>query len=281
MLTSETVKKINDFVFLKSRSVDEISSHIKKNWRTTNRYVEKISQEQGTIAMRVFREGTRGALKIVYWANIENIHSTAFQEKLFHNILNGKHKQDFSPFNIYQYVNEKKKSAFAEQLEEEYVTANQDLAGLLRMAKKQVLLFSGNLSWANFKQGKLELVKVFEELVKKKVSVKILTRVDLGGFKNIKKFLDINARLGKEGVEIRHGEHPLRAVIIDNKIASLKEVKDPKDYHKQELKKKIFIFYRITDKDWVEWLQKVFWNMFSSAIPAEKRMQEIEKIQKL
>jgi hypothetical protein len=195
--------------------------------------------------------------------------------------LLGKHKKDFSPFNIYQHVHKRKKHAFAEQLEEEHVTANQDLAGLLRSAKNQILLFSGNLSWANFKQGNVDLVNVFEELAKRKVSIKILTRVEIDGFKNIKRFLDINSRLGKDTIEIRHREQPLRAVIVDNKVVSLKEIKDPKDYHKSELKKKTFIFYRITDRDWIEWLHKVFWNMFSSSVSAEERMNEIEKIQKL
>lgn len=281
MLRAEVAKKIEDFVFLKPRSIDEIAKHIGKNWRTANRYIEQIMNEQGTISVRIFREGTRGALKVVFWTNIDKIHSSAFQEKLFHEIINGKNKFDFSPFNIYQHVPERKKHAFTEQLEEEYVTANQDLIGLLRQAKKQVLLFSGNLSWANFKQGKTRLIEIFKELTKKKINIKILTRVELDGFDNIKKFLDINNRTGKENIEIRHREHPLRAVIIDDKVISFKEIKDPKNYNKEELKKKTFIFYRITDKNWIEWLSKIFWNMFSNAIPAEKRMNEIEKIQKL
>ncbi len=83
MLTPEIIKKINDFVFLKPRTIDEIAKYIRKNWRTANRYVEGIAEQQGTLAIRVFREGTRGALKIVYWASIEQIHSSAFQEQLF------------------------------------------------------------------------------------------------------------------------------------------------------------------------------------------------------
>ena len=74
MLDSKIIKKINNFVYQKPRTIQEISLLIKKNWRTADRYVEQISKEQGTLLVRTFREGTRGALKIVFWNNIEKIH---------------------------------------------------------------------------------------------------------------------------------------------------------------------------------------------------------------
>ncbi len=40
------------------------------------------------------------------------------------------------------------------------------------------------------------------------------------------------------------------------------------------------IFYEIFDKEWIDWLQKVFWKMFSTGIPAGKRIKEIETVQK-
>ena len=55
MLTTEIAKKINDFVYVKPRAVDEISQHIGKNWRTANRYVERIIEQQGTISTKTFR----------------------------------------------------------------------------------------------------------------------------------------------------------------------------------------------------------------------------------
>ncbi len=82
-------------------------------------------------------------------------------------------------------------------------------------------------------------------------------------------------------VEIRHCEQPLRCFVVDNKIARLKEVKEPAEYRKEELKKKTFIFYNIYDEEWIEWLQKVFWNLFSTSIDAEKRIKDLESIQKL
>ena len=277
MLTPEIAKKINDFVFLKPRSIDEIASHIKKNWRTANRYIERIAEQQGTIAIRTFREGTRGALKIVYWANIEKIHSSAFQEKLFEQIKSGKRKEDFSPFDIWQHVALKKKSAFLEEQEDESKTAfNKDLPNLFKGTEKQLLIFSGNLSWANLIE-ELNIYKTLEELGKKNVSIKILVRVDVNSLEHVKKFIDLNNKLGKEFIEIRHLQQSLRAFIIDKKIARFKEIRN----QDQKKKKKTWIFYNIYDKDWIEWLQKVFWNLFSSAIPALKRIEEIEKIQRL
>lgn len=276
MLTPDVAKKISDFVFLKPRTIDEIAQHIKKNWRTANRYVDRIVEQQGTLAIRVFREGTRGALKVVYWANIEQIHSSAFQEQLFNKIKQGRSKEDFSPFDIYQNVKAKKKNAFLEEQEDESKTAvNKDLPRILQSTEKQLLMFSGNLSWANIEI--INIYKILEELGKKNVSVKVLTRVDVSDIDNVKRFLALNGHVNKEFIEIRHCEQPLRALIIDKKLVRFKEVKNPDE----RKKKKTFIFYNIYDKEWVEWLQKVFWNLFTTAVPAEKRIQEIETIQKL
>ena len=108
---SRIAKKINDFVYQKPRTIQEIALLIGKNWRTADSYVERISQEQGTISTKTFREGTRGALKIAFWNNIEKIHSSSFQERLFKQIESGKGKRDFSPSDIYQYVDKTKKRA--------------------------------------------------------------------------------------------------------------------------------------------------------------------------
>ncbi|GIU69952.1 MAG: hypothetical protein KatS3mg002_1188 [Candidatus Woesearchaeota archaeon] len=147
MLDTQTTKKIIDFVYIKPRSIQEIAQHIQKNWRTADAYVDKIIKEQGLLATRVFREGTRGALKIVFWNNIEKIHSSEFQERLFKRIENAKRKNDFSPFDIYQYVSEDKRYAFLEEQTEDTITPKQNLVGALRSAERQLMIFSGNLSW--------------------------------------------------------------------------------------------------------------------------------------
>src|SRR3989344_211715 len=42
MINSEIVKKIEDFVYAKPRSVQEIAQNIEKNWRTADRYIKEI-----------------------------------------------------------------------------------------------------------------------------------------------------------------------------------------------------------------------------------------------
>lgn len=271
MLDSSIIKKVNDFVYTKPRTIDEVAKHIGKNWRTADRYVQKISEEQGALSIRVFREGTRGALKIVFWNNIEKIHSNSFQEKLFSKIERGLKKTDFSPFDIYQHVEDKKKSAQAYGDEKK---TSEELALQIKNADKQILIFSGNLSWANSENG----WKILEDLAKRNVSVKIITRVDYAGLDNIKRALSINEKVGRSIIDIRHKEQPLRGSVVDGKVLNLKEVKNPLDYKSGELKQETSIFYQISDKDWVEWMQKVFWNMFSTSIDAENRIKEIKKI---
>ncbi|MFH1308006.1 MAG: hypothetical protein ABIH72_04095, partial [archaeon] len=82
MLNSNIIRKIEEFVYTKPRSIQEISQHINKSWRTADRYIQEIEKEFGTISTRTFRGGTRGALKIVYWSSVEKISSSVFQQKL-------------------------------------------------------------------------------------------------------------------------------------------------------------------------------------------------------
>jgi len=99
-LDTDITKVILDFVIIKPRTIQEISEHINKNWRTTERYVEKIEKETGSISTRIFRKGTRGALKIVFWNSVENIHSTSFQSELFEKLMHVTSQKDFSSFDI-------------------------------------------------------------------------------------------------------------------------------------------------------------------------------------
>jgi len=277
VLTKEITKKINEFVYTKPRSIHEIAKFIKVNWRTANRYVEKISKEEGTISKRVFREGTPGALKIVFWNNIEKLHASEVQERLFKRIELGKIRKDFSPSEIFQFVDKNKKKMRTMSKKQFYSASNfKDLTDRLRGSERQNLFFSGNLTFTNLGQGKNKVIKVLEELVKKKISLKILTRVERAGIKNIKNVLSINKRVGHDAVEIRHCYQPLRLTITDDKVAVFKEVLDPKDYSKGELKRKLYILYYIYDENWIEWLQKVFWHLFRGSIDAKKRIEELK-----
>jgi len=277
MLTQELTKKIEDFVYHKPRSINEIAELIGKNWRTADRYIDDIEKNLGTIATRTFRGGTRGALKIAYWASVEKISHSVFQQKLEEEIMSARRKEDFSVFDIFQHVPEKNKRAIIEKAIDEDSTNLKELSELLRNAQKQVLFFSGNLSFINLKNKNFDLMEIFEGLVKKGISIKIICRVDISGVENIENALSLNFKHKKDCVEIRHKEHPLRGFIIDNKVFRMKEIKEPTGRIK-ELDKKIFIFYTIKDKEWTEWLSKIFWKMFSGSIDANRRIEEVKKL---
>ncbi len=281
MLTNELIRQINDFIYTKPRTIQEISELLDLNWRTADSYVERIAREQGTIAVRTFRGGTRGALKVVYWNVAERLHSHLAQDQLFQRITQGKHKTDFSPFDIYQYVEESKRDAFIEHQEGEQQLLKHDFASLLRLAQEQILFFSGNLSWTRQKQGKTAMLELLEELAKQKISIKILTRIELPGIENIQNVEAINQRLGWEAIEIRHAHQPLRGLAVDNKLARFKEIKNPQDFKEGELAKETFIFYTFHDQDWVEWTKKVFFHFFRTAIPYQKRVGDLRTVQRL
>ncbi|MBI3334810.1 hypothetical protein HYZ97_04960 [Candidatus Pacearchaeota archaeon] len=274
MITADIVKKIESFVYHKPRSIQEIAGHLDKNWRTADRYIDEIEKQFGTLATRVFRGGTRGALKIVYWASIEKISSSVFQERLEEDIMRLKRKEDFSAFDIFQHVPDAKKKVEVYDHEADNLPEFRDL---LLSAEKQILAFSGNLSFINLHNKREDSFFVFDKLVKKKVCVKILSRVDIAGKENIERMLSLNFKNGKEMIEIRNNEQSLRAVIIDNKIMRIKEVKEPTG-KVHELNKKLFIYYTIRDKEWIEWLTRIFWKRFSSSIDAQKRLSELAKL---
>lgn len=277
MLNNEEIKKIEDFVYAKPRSIQEIAQHIEKNWRTADRYITEIEKNFGTITTRVFREGTRGALKIVYWASVDKISHSIFQERLETEILRAKRKEDFSAFDIFQHIADKDKEATIERAASEESTSIERLAELMSKTEKQLLIFSGNLSFTNIKSKKTDMMQVLDKLIKKGVTIKILCRVDLVGKENIEKILSLNFKNGKQLIEVRHSEQPIRAFIIDGKMFRMKEIKEPTG-RLNELDKKIFIFYTIKDKDWSAWLSRIFWKIFSQSIEAEKRLSELKKI---
>ncbi len=277
MLNTEIVKKIEDFVYAKPRSVQEIATHINKNWRTADRYLDSIEKEFGTISTRVFREGTRGALKIAFFSAVEKVSSSVFQQDLERQILQGRKKEDFSAFDIFQSVSDKNKKASVEMGKTEDETNVEDLVDFLLQAKKQVAIFSGNLSFINLKYKKETIWDIIESLAKDGVSIKIICRVDIAGKENIEKMLSLNFKHGKDLVEIRSREQPLRAILVDNKLLRIKEINEPTG-KAHELNKKIFVFYTIKDKEWSEWLGRIFWKMFSSSIMANKRLEEIKKV---
>ncbi|MBI4016732.1 MAG: hypothetical protein HY363_03495 [Candidatus Aenigmarchaeota archaeon] len=274
MLTKTEQDNIIDLVRQKPRTVQEIAISIQKNWRTADRYVERIAQETGLLATRIFREGSRGALKIVYWNALDRAKGSAYQERLLQKILQGRKKEDFSPFDIYQFVQPDKREAYIETTEFSTKTPIK-YDKVLAQANKQVLFFSGNLSWVELGPN---MQKTLLLLAKQKTSIKVLTKVDVTSQKNTEKMLQINQQCGWNAVEIRHCEHPLRAIIIDDTRAVIKEVLNPQNYRNTELKNKTFVFYKITDTEWVNWLQKVFWHLWGTSIDAQTRIKSLNSL---
>ncbi len=281
MLNQEIAKKIQEFVYAQPRTIQEIALLLNVNWRTADSYVARISDEQGTISVKTFRGGTKGALKIVFWRNTERPAASEAQEQLLKKIEAGRKKEDFTPLDIYQFVDKKKRRAFSEVADVEEETRDKNIIPLLRQARNDVYIFSGNLSLANLMHGKTFVLAVLEELAKRNVNIKILTRIDVAGIENIKKVLALNQRIGRDAIEIRYAEQPLRAIIVDGKIARLREVKSPERYRAGELKGRTYIYYEIYDEDWVLWLQKVFWHIFRPAVDAKKRIEDLRTIEKL
>ncbi len=277
MIDLSVIKKIEDFVFDKPRSINEIALLIKKNWRTADRYINYINENFGTISSRTFRGGTRGALKVVFWAGLNERKGSVFQKILQQQIEMYKRKEDFSSFDIYQHVPENNKKATIEKQDREENTNLLEFIEFLNQTKKQLLIFSGNLSWINLKNKDADVFNVIEDLVKNNISIKIISRVDLTTSNNLKKLLDLNFKYGKELIEVRHREQPLRGFVSDNKCSRIKEIKEPTG-KLHELNQKLFIFYTIKDKEWVEWLSKNFWDLFSKSIDSNKRIEQINLI---
>lgn len=281
MLDSKTIKSIEQFLKPKPRTIQEVAFHIKKNWRTADRYVEKIAEDTGSIATRTFREGTRGALKIAFWQALDAVHGSGLQQRLASMIEHGRTKYDFSPLELYQYVDAKKKRAFMEEQFDEQASIEHELISHLQSAQKQVLFFSGNLSFVNVVQDGIKLIDVLEDLARQNVPIKFLARIDITAIKNLKKILAINNKLGKEMIEVRHSVQPLRSFVVDNRFARFKETQSTAHVKKHELERQTCIFYEIYEPEWVEWTQKIFWNLFRTAVPAQKRLENLEAIQKL
>jgi len=278
MLTSELIQKIENFVYEKPRSIQEIAKLIGKNWRTADRYINEIAKDRGTLAVRTFREGTRGALKIIYWSSIEKRSANIFQEDLEKQIFNGRDKQHFSAFDIYQHIENKNKTAYAKAVKDENAMGKiPEFRKFLESAKTQILIFSGNLSFINYKDEEGSVFDILDKLVKKEVQIKVVCRVDISGIENIKKLLSLNQKYAKELVEIRHKEQPLRLTLIDSKTFNMKDIFNPTQREK-ELGKKTIAFYTVKDKKWAEWLKNIFFKMFNNSIIAQKRIEEIEKV---
>lgn len=207
----------------------------------------------------------------------------AVQRRLERDIRRGILKKDFSPFDIYQFVDEDKKEAFMEEQYEEGKTVAQDVVGLLLSAHKEIYIFAGKFSWSKLVRNNIKILDVMKDMAKKGVKIKIIAGIHLPAVDNIERILELNKDLPKENwIEIRHAFQPLRAIIIDEKIMRLKEVKKPSDYGSDSKKKKnTFIFYTIFDGKWINWLKKIFMEYYKAGDYPKARVRELRRIEKV
>ncbi len=278
MLTPDLIKEINEFVYKQPKTVAEISKLAKVSWLTADKYVNYISDKYGTIKVKTFRGGTRGALKIVYWTNVDAVRPSTAQSILLEKIKHSRKKQDFNPFDIFHLIDENKRNVRIINLNK---PENQQIVNLLKGASRQLYIFSGNISFINNSENNVEIIKTLADLARKRVDIKILCRVDIASVKNIKKIIEINKVIGLDAIEIRHTEQPLRGFIVDSKLLRIRDEKVKDDYKYGELHDSIYILYDIHDKDWVEWSEKVFWSLYTNALPVENRIKELEKLEDL
>lgn len=279
VLKLETVKKINDLVYKRPRTIQEIAKAIGKNWHTADGYVEKIVKDSGTIGVINFREGTRGALKIAYWANAGSISNSSLQENLLKKIEINHDKKSFDFFDIYAAIDPKCKKAIMAAASYPKLSQSQGFLDFFNCAENNILCFSGNMSWINLIENNRMLKDVIEKLViKNKINMKVLCRVDFASLSNLNLIDSINKKAGREAIEVRHCRQPLRGFVIDGKIARFKDEKTAADFKEKELEDDLSIFYEIHDIDWSKWLQDVFWHLFRNSMHAKKRIEELEKI---
>lgn len=276
-LNNKLETQIINFVRDEPRTIQEISKKIGKSWVTTDSYVNQIETKTGLIKVKVFRKDTKGAIKLVYFSTANTFSSDLIKEELYKSIKHSKWKENFDFMDIYQFVSEKSKHSFIEKAEDKNKSYNQNIMKLFNQADKTIYVFSGNLSFVNIKEGKKSMTDILEDCLKRKVFVKILTRINLASITNINQIKHLIQKYPNQ-IEIKHKYQPLRGFVIDNKIARFKDEQSLSRYKEGELDNNLRIFYEIYDKEWVEWIQNVFWNLSKMSIDYNVRLKELLSI---
>lgn len=277
VLKEADIKKITEFVKKEPKTIQEISKLIKRSWLTTDSYVKQIKERTGSINIKIFRGGTKGALKIAYYNSSDSLMTDELKDSLYHIIRSGISKYDFDFMEIFQHIPDKKKKVYLEEYKEDSEADTTRMVMFLRQAQSQVCFFTGNLSFINLKYKKKEIIDILEELLERKVRLKIISRINLATLSNITKISKLVNKY-PELIEIKHKYHPLRGFVVDEKIARFKSEEKADTYQKGELHKNTRILYEIYDLDWVEWMQKLFWNLFRTSLDYKIRIKELKNI---
>ena len=277
VLEESSIQEIIDFVKKEPRTIQEISQLLNKSWVTADTYIRKVKEKTGLIDIKTFRKGTQGALKLVYYASPDLIVMDDVKKKLYYQIINNRKKEDFDFLEVFQFIPDQHKISFLEEYADSQISIKQNFFAFLKQAKQQIYVFSGNLSFINMEENGVRFMEVLEELLSRKVILKILCRVNIASVKNISAINHLIQKYPHQ-IEIKHCFHPLRGFIIDDNLMRFKSEEHLNMYKAGELEKNLRVFYEISDHDWINWLQNIFWKLFRTSIDYQTRLKEIERV---
>ncbi len=261
MFNNVVYDEIIAFVKEEPKTIKEIASHINKSWVTAEKYVNEIVSKTNLLGIRHFRKGTKAGLKIVYYKLFET--KDVLKKNLQNKILKSQFKHEFDFFDVFQFVKDDlKRVSFNKQ--------PFSFKKIFYEANDKLLIFSGNISFLDSK-----ILKYLEDALKRNVYVKILLRIDFVDIKNFKK---VDFLLKKyANFEVKHSRQPLRGIIIDDNKALFRSVFEKKNYKKEELDEDLIVFYYFEDKDWISWLENVFFLLWKTSFNSEFRILQLEK----
>jgi len=276
-LTDKEIEKIIDSVKTEPMTVQEISRLIKKSWVTTDKYLQYIKEKTGLINIKTFRKGTQAALKIVYYVEKTNPSTDKIKEALYNKISNSNFESEFDFMEVFQFIPDEKKKAYHETYNKKSLLKDKRVIELTGSAAAHLYILSGNMSYLRVYDRGVPLLNVMEKLLQRGVFIKIITRINVSSLSNINQIKHLLVKYPSL-IEIRHRYQPLRGFIIDGKIARFKTDETVSNYKKGELAENTRIFFEIYDKDWLNWLERVFYSMYNSSISYEARIKEINNI---
>lgn len=267
MIDKKATSMIQEFVHSEPRTIQEIAKHLNVNWKTAERYVERITADYGTLAVKQFRGSSKSSIKLVYW-NAFSESSDLVQENLMRRILEARKKTEFRFFDVFQYCLPQL-SAMESASSNPDALKEKQMADVINKTKDELLVFSGNLSWINFKKTRDALMKAID----RGVSVRIITRLDIATINNYKKA----AQLSDE-ITIKHREQPLRGILADSSVCQMSDVWQASAYKQEELPSDLYVSYLVKDKKWIAFLRKLFFTMYNSAPETEMRVGALKRL---
>ncbi len=270
-------ERLIGFIKEQPRSIKEVSNFLGKSWGGTESHLKRIKDRTGLIDIKIFRKGSHGALKVVYYTSHDISRADELRKHLFDLIKSGRKKDDFDFLEVYQFVDDRRKSARIHNLSGEKDFCDHELMRRLRDTRRSLLCFSGNLSFLTMGDDGESICEIFEQLLRRKVHIRVLMRVNIPSLKNLDMIRHLMDKFPSL-LEVRHSFQPLRGFIFDDEIARFKFEEKPENYREGELSQKMSIMYELQDEDWVSWLQNVFWNIYRNSIDHKKRVNEMNKI---